>query len=144
MGRSAPCNRVFPAQACSAKRYAGSRGRDTGEAMTSKERMIRALERGKPDRLPVSVHQWQPYHLEEFLGGISELEAFEKFGMDAQVQYFADMGQFWVTKADYSKASAPQWRDEIQVISDNPDNRIVHHTIVTPKGNLTYKTAGDR
>ena len=64
-----------------------------------------ALERGKPDRLPVSVHQWQPYHLDKFLGGISDIEAFEKFGMDAQIQYFADMGQFWVTKGECAKIS---------------------------------------
>ena len=59
--------------------------------MTSKERMICALEGGKPDRLPVSVHQWQPYHLDKYLGGISDLEAFEKFRMEAQIQYFAWM-----------------------------------------------------
>ena len=27
--------------------------------MTSKERMMRALNREEPDRLPVTVHQWQ-------------------------------------------------------------------------------------
>ncbi len=115
-----------------------------GRVMTSKERMICALEQGKPDRLPVSVHQWQPYHLDSYLGGMSEIEAFGKFGMDAQIQYFADMGQFWLTNADFSKASTDEWRDEIDVVSDDPDNRVVHHTIVTPRGKLTYKTAGDR
>ena len=30
-------------------------------AMTSKDRMMLALRREKPDRLPVSVHQWQTY-----------------------------------------------------------------------------------
>ena len=30
--------------------------------MNSKERMLCALEKGKPDRMPVSLHQWQPYH----------------------------------------------------------------------------------
>lgn len=112
--------------------------------MTSKERMMCALERGKPDRLPVSVHQWQPYHLDKFLGGISDIEAFEKFGMDAQIQYFADMGQFWVAKADFSKASTSEWKDETQIINDDPEDRIVNHTIVTPDGSLTYKTGGDR
>jgi hypothetical protein len=115
-----------------------------GQAMTSKERMMCALERGKPDRLPVSVHQWQPYHLDKFLGGISDIEAFEKFGMDAQIQYFADMGQFWVAKADFSKTSTSEWKDEAKIISDDPDDRIVNHTIVTPQGSLTYKTGGDR
>lgn len=31
--------------------------------MNSKERLILALRREKPDRLPVTVHQWQQYHL---------------------------------------------------------------------------------
>ena len=70
--------------------------------MTSKERMMCALNREKPDRLPVTVHQWQGYHLETHLGGITPLEAFRRFGMDAAVQYFADMGQFWLVDADCS------------------------------------------
>lgn len=112
--------------------------------MTSKERMMCALHREKPDRLPVTVHQWQGYHLETYLQGASPLEAFQHFGMDAAIQYFADMGQFWLVDADFSKFSTPQWRDEVTVISEDPDNRVNHHRIVTPGGSLTYKTAGDR
>ncbi|MCY2951047.1 MAG: hypothetical protein NTU53_03605, partial [Planctomycetota bacterium] len=112
--------------------------------MTSKERMMIALRRGKPDRMPVSVHQWQAYHLETCLGGIAALQAFEQFGMDAQIQYFQDMGQFWMTSADAAWSTQEQWRDEATVISSDRDDRIVHHTIHTPKGDLTYKTAGDR
>ncbi len=37
--------------------------------MTSRERMMRALHREKPDRLPVTVHQWQGYHLQHHMGG---------------------------------------------------------------------------
>jgi len=112
--------------------------------MTSKERLLCALNREKPDRLPVSLHQWQPYHLEKHLGGIDALAAFAKFGMDAQIQYFESMGQFWLVEADYAKFSTPQWIDEAQIVSDDPENRVVHHTIRTPQGTLTYKTAGDR
>ena len=43
-----------------------------------------------------------------------------------------------------SKLNTPTWRDEITTISSAPDNRIAHHTIYTPDGTLTYKTAGDR
>ncbi|MFC1650176.1 uroporphyrinogen decarboxylase family protein [Candidatus Latescibacterota bacterium] len=112
--------------------------------MTSKERMLIALEGGKPDRLPVSVHQWQPYHLEKYMGGISDLEAFEQVGMDAQIQSFEDMGQFWVSDADYTKSSTLEWQDEADIISSDPDDRIIHHKIITPGGTLTYKTGGDR
>ena len=38
--------------------------------MTSKERMLVALRRGKPDRMPVTIHQWQAYHLQKFMGEI--------------------------------------------------------------------------
>jgi len=112
--------------------------------MTSKDRLLCALNGEKPDRLPVSVHQWQPYHLDEHLGGIGPLEAFERFGMDAQIQYFESMGQFWLIEADFAKFSTPEWIDEAKIVSDDPENRIVHHTIRTPEGTLTYKTAGDR
>lgn len=112
--------------------------------MTSKERLLCALEGGKPDRMPVSVHQWQPYHLDTYLGGIGDLEAFDRFGMDAQIQYFESMGQFWLVEADFAKFSTSQWCDEAKIVSDDPDHRVVHHEIHTPEGTLTYKTAGDR
>jgi len=112
--------------------------------MTPKERMLAALHKEKPDRLPVSIHQWQGYHLDEYMGGVDALEAFQMVGMDASIQYFADMGQFWLPDADYTKFSTPEWKDEIEIISDHPDNRIYHHLITTPEGTLTYKTAGNR
>jgi uroporphyrinogen-III decarboxylase len=112
--------------------------------MTPKERMMCALNGEKPDRLPVTVHQWQGYHLDHHLDGISDLEAFKKFGMDAAIQYFEDMGQFWLVDADYIKFSTPEWNDEVITVSDDPDNRIVNHLIHTPDGDLAYKTAGNR
>lgn len=112
--------------------------------MTPKERMIIALERGKPDRLPVTVHQWQRYHLETYLGGMSELEAFVYFGMDAAVQYVQEMEQFWIAKPDFSRFSTPTWRHEVTVVRSNPEDWEYHHTITTPEGVLTYRTAGNR
>ena len=113
-------------------------------AMTSKERLLTALRGGKPDRLPVTVHQWQGYHLDKYLGGMSDLEAARTFGLDAQIQYFESMGQFWLVDADFSKFSTDTWDDEVHAISDAPDSRVNHHIIHTPGGNLTYKTAGNR
>jgi len=112
--------------------------------MTSKDRMMLALRRETPDRLPVSVHQWQAYHLDTYLGGASALEAFAAVGMDAQIQYFESMDQFWLTDADFTKTNTPSWRDAVDVVSADPDRRVVHHTIETPGGRLTYKTEGDR
>ena len=112
--------------------------------MTSKERMTLALCREKPDRLPVTVHQWQGWHLDTHMGGISVLDAFRATGMDAAIQYFAAMGQFWLPDAEKHIVNQWDWRDEIEVVDSSPDHKVLHHTIVTPRGRLTYKTAGNR
>jgi len=92
-----------------------------------------AICREKPDRLPVSIHQWQPYHLEKHMGGRSNLEAFRMVGLDAKIQHFEEM-----------ELSTSNWRDEAVAINDESDKRTTHHTIQTPEGILTYKTEGDR
>ena len=112
--------------------------------MTSKERMLRALAREKPDRLPVTVHQWQRYHLDTYLGGASELEAFGMFGLDAAVTHAQDMGQYWQSPGEFRRHATPEWRDEAEVVGDAPDRRVVRHVITTPEGPLTYATEGDR
>jgi len=78
------------------------------------------------------------------MGGVSEIEAFEQVGLDAQIQYFESMAQFWVRDADFAKLNTTVWRDEATIISADPDRRVVHHLITTPAGDLTYKTEGDR
>ena len=112
--------------------------------MTSKERMMHALRGEKPDRLPVTVHQWQQYHLDKYMQGMDTLTASKTLGMDAAVQYFQAMGQFWIPDAEMYVMQTPQWREEIQVVDSNPENKILHHKITTPQGNLTYKTGGNR
>jgi uroporphyrinogen decarboxylase len=113
-------------------------------SMTPKERMMRALAGEKPDRLPVTVHQWQQYHLDTYLGGMDALGAFKACGLDASIQYFEAMGQFWIPNADRSVAQTPEWREEIRVVQSDPDDRLLDHTITTPRGQLTYKTGGNR
>lgn len=112
--------------------------------MTSKERMLRALNLEKPDRVPVTIHQWQQYHLDTYMGGMDALSAFKATGLDASIQYFAAMGQFWVPDAGGGQDNTPDWRHEVKVESDDPDNRILAHTITTPGGTLTYKTGANR
>ena len=111
--------------------------------MNSKERMMLAVAREKPDRLPVSIHQWQGYHLDKYMGGMDALDAFETTGMDAAIQYFEAMGQFWIPNAEKYIVQTPQWCEEIEVIDPDPRNKVLHHTITTPEGVLTYKTGGN-
>ena len=92
-----------------------------------------AINREKPDRLPVSIHQWQDFHLENFMDGMSDLEAFQKVGLDAQIQYPAE-----------AVLSSESWKHEAKVLGDEPDKKITRHTIHTPGGPLSYKTEGDQ
>ncbi len=112
--------------------------------MTPRERLLCALRGEKPDRLPVTVHQWQHYYLEKHLGGMTDIEAFEHFGMDATVQFMQEMGQFWMTGCDFGRYSTLDWRDEGKIISTDPDATVCRHSIGTPEGTLTYATGGDR
>jgi hypothetical protein len=111
--------------------------------MTSKERMIRALNLEKPDRIPVTIHQWQQYHLDTYMAGVDPLTAFKQVGLDAAVQYFEAMGQFWIPNAEKYIVSTDNWKEDIEVIDSNPENKLLHHTITTPGGKLTYKTGGN-
>lgn len=92
-----------------------------------------AISGEKPDRMPASIHQWQEYHLENFMGGMKDVEAFRKVGLDAQIQH-----------DETRTASSAAWMDEVIVLSDEPDKKIVTHTVHTPEGTLTFKTEGDR
>jgi uroporphyrinogen-III decarboxylase len=112
-------------------------------AMTSKERLLRAINLEKPDRLPVTIHQWQQYHLDKYMGGIDTLTAFKQVGLDAAIQYFEAMGQFWIPNAEKYIVQTNDWIEEITVVEGNPENKILHHGITTPKGELTYKTGGN-
>jgi hypothetical protein len=50
--------------------------------MTSRRRLIAALDRKVPDRLPVTTHHVMPSFLRKYLGGISNEEFFDRFGLD--------------------------------------------------------------
>ena len=112
--------------------------------MTSKERMLRALAREKPDRLPATVHQWQQYHLDTHMDGRDALAAFQHCELDASIQYFEAMGQFWIPNAEKYLVSTAEWREEVAVVRDDPNDKLLNHTITTPGGQLTYKTGGNR
>lgn len=61
--------------------------------MTPKERFIAALNKEKPDRLPVTTHHVMPSFLKKYLEGASVQEFFQLFGLDPIN---------WVMAYDYS------------------------------------------
>ena len=107
--------------------------------MTSKERLMTAIHMSTPDRLPVTIHQWQEYHLKYYLHGIDALAAFEMFNLDAEVQYFDTESTLTVKKLECQN-NTKQWVDEINILNNSSQMRIVKHTVRTPKGELCYKT----
>lgn len=110
--------------------------------MNSKERLITALHKEKPDRLPVTVHQWQEYHLKYYLDGIDALSAFEKFGLDASIQ-FVDLRTGLTHIHPEHPNNSNEWFDEVKVINDDLQKTVIKHIIHTHKGNLSYKTEGN-
>jgi len=50
--------------------------------MTSKQRLLCALDLGKPDRLPVTTHHVMDYFLSKCMNGASVPEFFDRFGLD--------------------------------------------------------------
>ncbi len=93
--------------------------------MTSKERMLCAVHREKPDRLPVAIHQWQAYHLKTFMGGMTDIEANRAVGLDAAITYCEELPQ-----------ESDQWR--VSSYRTEEDGYFVtHYTIRTPEGELT-------
>ncbi len=91
--------------------------------MTSKERLLTAINKEKPDRLPATIHQWQPYHLKEYMNNISDVEAFKQTGLDASITYFN-----LIEEVDKN------WQ-----ISKIKEGKETKYTIKTPKGELTSK-----
>lgn len=65
---------------------------------SAKDRLLCALRRETPDRVPATVHQWQAFHLKRYLGGIDDLAAFQRFGLDASL-----------TRAPYRWPNDPHW-----------------------------------
>ena len=98
--------------------------------MDGKERMLTALARGTPDRLPVTIHQWQGYHLQRYMGGIDQIEAFRVTGLDASVTPWG------IT----SQETVPSWTYGCGDLGERDGVRHRRHHVDTPDGRLTWTT----
>ncbi|HEY9076596.1 MAG TPA: uroporphyrinogen decarboxylase family protein [Anaerolineaceae bacterium] len=101
--------------------------------MNSRERMLIALNNGRPDRLPCQVHGWMDYYLRTTLNGMDWYEANEYFGFDQAI--------YVSPKYEYGESDLTQWRVERREIGED-DSGAFHweETIFTPKGTLhTHK-----
>src|SRR5512146_1814534 len=107
--------------------------------MTSKQRMLTALTRGQPDRLPVTTHHVQKYFLDTYLGGRTNREFFDEFGLDAYhwtVPILGEPGKSWVDEFGHLQSAV--WRIE-RIASEGGSFPGYRYCIQTPRGQLSME-----
>jgi len=105
--------------------------------MTSRQRLLAALNRDKPDRLPATTHHLMPYFLQTYMGGMTELQFFDHFGLDAIRWTFpVEAKQALGQQEQDGYVVTDTWRLEWEPI---PDREYVtrRYRITTPRGVLT-------
>lgn len=109
--------------------------------MTSRARMLAALEGRIPDRLPVTTHHVMPYFLETYLDGISDQGFFDTFELDAICWNFAlrpdeSAGAYLHVCGNQSWICSDKWRISAEPLPDAV-RRTVRYRIATPRKMLT-------
>jgi hypothetical protein len=100
--------------------------------MTSRERMMTALENGRPDRLPCQVHGWMQYYLDHYLGGINWYRAYEMFGMDYAI--------YGAPVYEYDEKDCANWqKNRTDLGTDDRGDHLWEETIATPGGKLRHR-----
>ena len=122
--------------------------------MTSKQRMLTALDGGIPDRLPVTTHHLMTSFLDKYMGGMYYQDFFDHFGFDPIVwtvpykpdeskgEYF-DPCQATINPLDNThRVVSDNWRIEVEDIPD-PAYRTRRYHFITPKGRLSMVLQGN-
>ena len=105
--------------------------------MTPKQRLLTAINRCVPDRLPGTTHHLMPSFLNEQMAGISNVEFFDHFGLDAihwTVPLRSIPGQTEIHEEGYA------YNDDWHVLAEKIANdryKTTRYTICTPSGELS-------
>src|SRR5664279_52128 len=111
--------------------------------MTSKQRMLVALDGGKPDRLPATTHFLMPQFLNTCMGGMSEDEFFDTCGWDsityttphrpdlAHGEYY-DPNQGEPGFLESRRITSDNWRVQCEAITGR-EHPATRYRFVTPK-----------
>jgi len=115
--------------------------------MTSRQRLIAALDRRTPDRLPVTTHHVMDYFLKKYLGNKDSLGFFDQFGLDAirwvvahrpdeTADERADPTQKTLGFLEARRVVTDNWRISVEPIPglEFPTER---YRFTTPKGQLS-------
>ncbi len=115
--------------------------------ITSRQRLLRALNGQIPDRLPVTTHHLMDYFLTKYLGGADSLGFFDRFGLDAIRWVVAhrpdasrgervDPVQGRLGFLEAHRVVTDQWRIAVETLHgmEHPTQR---YRFITPGGELT-------
>ncbi len=121
--------------------------------MTSKQRMLTALDGGKPDRLPATTHFLMPQFLNGCMGGMSEDEFFDACGWDPIAyavphrpdptrgeHYDPDQGKPGFLES--RRIASDNWRVRCEAIVGR-QYPAARYRFVTPKGELSMVVESD-
>jgi len=122
-------------------------------AMTSRERLLTAIEGGIPDRLPVTTHHVMQYFLDKYMDGIDYQQFFDRFGMDSikwiiphkpkntKKEYF-EPGQSEPGFLEGKRIVSDDWQIKWDEIED-PYFDVRRYKLNTPGGTLTMTIKSD-
>lgn len=114
--------------------------------MSSKKRMLAAIEGRVPDRLPVTTHHVMPYFLERYMDSISVQDFFTYFDLDPilwivphkpdeTIGEFYDPQQLHTDLTESRRISSNNWRIKEEEIPDNI-YKTKKYEFFTPSGRL--------
>ncbi len=115
--------------------------------MTPRQRLLCAIQRQTPDRLPVTTHHVMPAFLASHLEGISAGEFFDRFGLDAiawtvphmpdvETGEYPDPLQSEIGFLESRRVWSPAWRVESEDCSEGV-RRLTRYRFVTPGSELS-------
>ncbi len=121
--------------------------------MSSKQRLLTALDRKLPDRLPVTTHHVLPCFLEQHFSGRSIAEFFEYFGLDpitwtvphladAAAGEYADPLQREPGFLESRRVASASWHVEFEDLPGR-DRKTTRYRFVTPHGSLSMVIEDD-
>jgi uroporphyrinogen decarboxylase len=115
--------------------------------MTSRQRLLKAMNGGIPDRLPITTHHVQPYFLNKYMNGINYHQFFDYFNLDAIiwiVPHKADekKGEFYDPNQgtpgflESKRIFNDKWRIEYEKLN-NPEYKTTRYKFITPEDTLS-------
>jgi len=115
--------------------------------LNSKERFIKTLERGKADRMPVTMHHIMPSFLDNYMDGISDLEFFDFLGIDPinwvmAYQFSPDKGEYFdplhtsLGFLEARRVCSDSWQIALESMED-PNYTTQRFNIITPGQKLS-------